>query len=145
MAAVVCQITYSGKGFTNESGVVSHLVYSFQHANIWHLLCNLLALWLIRNKIDIAPAYCIAFAASYLPMFVVAPTLGLSGLLFAIFGIMWGKTGKAMSALKAGMPTIVITFFLPQVNGLLHLYCYAAGIAYGLLCLSASKIANGVR
>lgn len=132
-AAIICQLTYKGGGFTGESDVVPRLIYSFLHVNVWHLLCNLAVLWTVRNRIDITAAYGIAFVVSFFPMSVSCPTSGMSGLLFAMFGIMWGKTGHTKAALRTGIPTIILTFLLPQVNGLLHLYCYIVGILYGLL------------
>lgn len=80
---------------------------------------------------SVIPAYLIAVAASFLPMYVDCPTAGMSGLLFAMFGIMWGRIDRLGGALKAGLPTIIITMLVPGINGLLHLYCYLLGIAYG--------------
>lgn len=131
--AVICQIAYDGVGFADNCNIASHFMYTFQHVNIWHLLCNLLVLWSIRNKMNVIAAYGIAIIASYFPMYVTCPTSGMSGLLFAMFGIMWGNNGNIRAALRAGMPSVVLTVFLPHVNGLLHLYCYIIGITYGIL------------
>ncbi len=128
---LICPIVYNSIGYTVESDVITHLLYSFLHVNTCHLLCNLIALWTVRNRMNILSAYCIAVIASYCPMHVTCPTLGMSSLLFAMFGIMWGKRGPIQSALKTGVPTILLTMILPQVNGLLHLYCYLLGIVYG--------------
>jgi membrane associated rhomboid family serine protease len=130
---LTCQLTYRGGGFTQDSNVISHLLYSFVHVNLWHLACNLMVLWMIRNKMAVPPAFAIAVIASYLPMYVGSPTAGMSGMLFAMFGVMWGKTNKRKAALRAGLPTIIITMLIPGVNGLLHLYCYLLGIAWGTL------------
>lgn len=139
MAAIICQMTYRGGGFTGESDVVPRLIYPFLHVNMWHLLCNLAVLWTVRNRINVIAAYSIAFVASFFPMYVSCPTSGMSGLLFAMFGIMWGEAGRAKAALRTGFPTIALTFILPQVNGLLHLYCYAVGILYGFVWKIARK------
>lgn len=133
VAALTCQLTYRGGGFTHDSSVTTHLLYSFAHVNIWHLACNLMVLWMIKNKMAVAPAFIIAVIASYLPMYGSSPTVGMSGMLFAMFGIMWGKINKRKEALRAGLPTIIITMLIPGVNGLLHLYCYLLGIAWGTL------------
>lgn len=92
-----------------------------------------MVLWMIKNKMAVAPAFIIAVIASYLPMYGSSPTVGMSGMLFAMFGIMWGKINKRKEALRAGLPTIIITMLIPGVNGLLHLYCYLLGIAWGTL------------
>ena len=120
-------------GFAPGCKLYSRLSYSFCHTNVWHMLCNLFVLWGIRNKLCILPAYAIAVAASWLPMWVDNPTVGMSGLLFAMFGIMWGKTGMAWKCVKTGAPVIVLTMLFPNVNGLLHLYCYVVGFVVGLL------------
>ena len=73
----------------------------------------------------------IAFAASFLPMYVNEPTMGLSGFLFASFGIMWGKTGRWLDATKKAMPLILFMMLLPNVNGTLHLYTFLIGFLTG--------------
>lgn len=120
-------------GFDSNSDVTTHVTYNFNHVNVFHLIVNLMVLWQIKNKIDISGALLVAFVASYLPMYVTEPTMGLSGFLFAAFGIMWGKTGEFKKAMKAGLPFIIITMLLPNVNGLLHLYCYLIGYVIGTI------------
>lgn len=66
-------------------------------------------------------------------MYVNEPTMGLSGFLFAAFGLMWGKTGRAKDAAKTVMPFILGTMIFPDVNGLLHLYCFWLGFIVGFL------------
>lgn len=66
------------------------------------------------------------------------PTVGMSGMLFAMFGIMWGKTGRWKEYLKAGMPVILIMMLIPNVNGLLHLYCYILGFVFSFLRFKVS-------
>ena len=122
-----------GGGFVPGCPLYSRLSYSFCHANVWHMLCNLFVLWSIRNRMDAVSAYVVAVAASWLPMWVDEPTVGMSGMLFALFGIMWGRTGMAWKCVKTGAPVIVLTMLFPNVNGLLHLYCYVAGFIIGLL------------
>lgn len=124
----------TGAGFSSDSGLIPHLAYPFIHANVWHMACNLFVLWGIRNRLDTIPAYIIAVAMSWMPMWVDKPTTGMSGLLFAMFGIMWGRTGMAWKCVKTGLPVILTMMLIPNVNGMLHLYCYAAGFTVGFLC-----------
>lgn len=74
----------------------------------------------------------VAYVASLLPMYVSQSTMGLSGFLFASFGLMWGRRGRWKEALKKAMPFIICTMAVPNVNGLLHLYCFVLGyiVAY---------------
>lgn len=129
-----------GGGFVRESGLIPRLTYSFCHTNVWHMACNLFVLWGIKNKLSVIPAYMIAVAASWLPMWVDKPTAGMSGMLFAMFGLMWGQTGLAWRCAKTGLPVILVMMLLPNVNGLLHLYCYTAGYIAGMLVKQTNKL-----
>lgn len=105
----------------------------FCHANIFHLLINLAALWSIRNKVSIIASLLVAILSTTLPTSVREPTMGLSGFLFAVFGIMWGETGRVKEAARKVMPFIVITMMFPNINGMLHLYCFWIGYIVGFL------------
>lgn len=134
LITVLCVAFYTTHiGFDADSGWGEHLIYNFCHVNVFHLVINLMVLWQIRNKIEVGASLLVAFSASYLPMYVTEPTMGISGFLFAAFGIMWGKTGMFKKAMKAGLPFIILTMLLPSVNGLLHLYCYLIGFVIGTI------------
>ena len=115
-------------GFYSGSPTINHIIYSVYHANIFHLLINLIVLWNIKNRIDMLHSFLVAIIASFLPMYVNQPSMGLSGFLFAAFGIMWGNTGRFKEAAKKVMPFILVTMLLPNINGLLHLYCFCTGL-----------------
>ena len=126
-------------GFYEGCSWWNHLAYSFFHANIFHLAINLIVLWSIRNKMRPLRALGVGILASYLPMWVTEPTMGLSGFLFASFGLMWGETGRWKDACKKAMPFITCTMIVPNVNGCLHLYAFwlgyfAAFVGRGLKC-----------
>lgn len=126
------------EGFSAHSGLLPHFTYSFLHANVWHMAANLFVLWGVRQRMNVAVGYAIAVAASWLPMWADKPTVGMSGMLFAMFGIMWGKTGRWKEYLKAGMPVILIMMLIPNVNGLLHLYCYILGFVFSFIRFKVS-------
>ena len=123
-----------------------HLAYMWSHANFWHLAGNLFVLWLMRRDLYLAPAFVIAFYASYIPAFSIygdmGMTLGFSGVIFAIWGIKWGvystkRYGRyfSMSALqefaKKALPFALIGIVIPHVNWCIHLYTLLAGYIYG--------------
>lgn len=114
-------------GFYHGCSWENHLLYSFFHVNGFHLAINLLVLWQIKGRISPVKAFAVAVAASYLPMFVTEPTMGLSGFLFAVFGVMWGRTGRWKDAIRKAGPFILFTMLLNNVNGCLHLYCFVIG------------------
>ncbi len=131
IACVACSFEHIG--FYYDCPFINHIAYSVFHVNVFHLLINLMVLWNIRNRIDVLFSFLIAVAASFLPMFVEDPTMGLSGFLFSAFGIMWGHTGRLNEAAKKVMPFIIFTMLLPNINGLLHLYCFWIGFCVGFL------------
>lgn len=120
-------------GFYQGCPIENHFAYSFFHVNLFHLLINLMVLWSIKNRIDVTLSFVAAVSASFLPMFVTEPTMGLSGFLFSALGIMWGKTGRWKEAAKKAMPFILFTMLLNDVNGTLHLYCFWLGYSIGFL------------
>lgn len=134
-----------GMGFLANDSLIPHLIYSFQHANIWHMLANLFVLWNIKQKMNVVSGFLIAVAASFLPMFTDRSTVGMSGLLFAMFGIMWGERGDFKGFLKAGMPVILIMMVIPGINGLLHLYCYLIGYIWFKLFSYTKKVIRLVK
>ena len=125
--SIFISLLHKGMGFRADDNLIPHLTYSFQHANLWHMLANLFVLWSIKQRMNVVSGYLVAVAASFLPMFTDKPTVGMSGLLFAMFGIMWGERGDFKGFIKAGLPVILIMMLIPNINGLLHLYCYFLG------------------
>ena len=105
----------------------NHILYSFFHVNGFHLAVNLLVLWQIKNDMKPVTSLAVASVASLLPMYVSQPTMGLSGFLFSSFGLIWGRTGRWKEALKKAMPFIICTMAVPNINGLLHFYCFVLG------------------
>lgn len=120
-------------GYADFSATLFHFIYPFFHANIFHLLGNVLCLWLFRCQLHISAGYLIAVLCSFLPTLVSEPTVGFSGVLFAVAGISWGNIGKFTLMCKKCAPFLLITLFIPHINALIHVYCLLAGYLYGLL------------
>ena len=126
-----------------------NLLYPFSHANIWHLLANILCLFMLRCPLHIFATYTIAVIASFIPSFslygflcsdaVAAQevTYGFSGVLFAIVGISWGKVHRFRDMLTKNIWFLIIPAFIPHINFLIHLYCLLLGYLYGRLCCDA--------
>lgn len=116
-----------------------NFVFPFCHANVFHLLCNVLCLWQMCGlKKYIMPAFIIQHLCSFLPE-LTPNIMGMSGLLFAIIGLKCGYANIGTKMIKTLAPFFIVTFFLPNVAFLFHLYCllysYAAGVAYYDYCL----------
>lgn len=144
-------------GFTSSlSPLSSHLLYPLSHANIWHLLANVLCLCLLRCPLHIFATYTIAVLCSFLPcpLFMdmllshtplgepEGVTMGFSGVLFAIVGVAWGKVGRFREMLTKNFWFLFIPAFIPHINFLIHLYCLLAGYALGHLVLPRFSYKN---
>lgn len=106
------------------------LLFNFCHANIYHLLANILGLWLIKGKLHLPMALTISLTASLLPEFII-PIYGCSGTLFAIVGIKYGLYGNLNYMLKKTWWVLLIPLFIPNIAGLFHIYCILLGFMYG--------------
>lgn len=128
---LVCQAVAGISASDHSSPLLTHFIYMFEHVNVWHFLCNMIVLWSVNGRMETWKAILIAVVASYIPTWYDKPTLGLSGFLFALFGIMWGRVGRFKDCMKKGLPVIALTIAMPGVNGLIHLYCYVIGYIVG--------------
>ena len=130
-------------GFTFDSSLLSHLLYPLSHANIWHLAVNIMCLWMLRCPTYILTTFVIAVLCSFLPCpqfsfldvcLVYEPTMGFSGVLFAMVGISWGKVKRFKDMIWRNKWFLIITAFIPHINFLIHFYCLLAGYLYGTIC-----------
>lgn len=119
-------------GYLGYGDIWNHLLYPFSHANIFHLLANILCFWMIRCKTYLLLCFIVSFLCSFLPSLSCEPTMGFSGILFAIVGMSWGRSGRFLEMLKRNMWFLIIPMFIPHVNGLLHVYCMLAGYILGI-------------
>ena len=127
-------------GFTFHGPILNHFLYPFSHANIWHLSANILCLWMLRCKPYILATFVCAVLCSFLPCPQLPlwgcdgtePTMGFSGVLFAMVGVSWGKIHRFKDMMLRNKWILIIPAFLPHVNFLIHLYCLLAGYLFGL-------------
>lgn len=124
-------------GYATVSGFpidyTSHLLYPISHANIWHLLANIICLWMLPCRLHLIATYSIAVLCSLIPCLTSEPTMGFSGILFAIVGISWGKTKHFRNMMWKNKWFLIIPMFIPHVNAFIHLYCLLVGYVYGYL------------
>ena len=104
----------------------NHLLYMFLHANIFHILANLLALSSLKKLSPVT--LLIAIISSFLPY--NGMVVGLSGVIFAQIGIDMGytfnKKGILQNILTAGLFEM-----LPDMAVLIHIYCLLIGFISG--------------
>lgn len=104
----------------------THLIYPFFHANIFHLLANIYALWFIRPTWAILlTAWSIAVASSWI---TPVPVVGFSSMIYAIWGMnMLNASQKSWIIFLA---INFITIFLPSMGWMVHFSTFTIGLLY---------------
>ena len=102
-------------------------VYQFFHANIFHLLANLYALYLIRlTKERVIASYII----SIFPVLLFPGAIGISGMLLSIIGMYSNKKTWMQFSIFS-----LITFFIPNMAFAVHTVCFVLGSIYGKISI----------
>lgn len=112
--------------------ITGRLCYHFFHANFFHALCNvwcLLAIAFYYNIEDweLLLAYIIACTVPSVAM-SSQPTVGASGICFALMGIVLYKVARKRYYLPWIIPIVAVGFIIPGIAAGVHLYCFAVGI-----------------
>lgn len=122
-------------GITANPHILSRILFHFFHASPVHAVINL---WCILSAFFLCglsiprffAAWIIAAAAPSCCLSDI-PTLGLSAICFAAWGILTPSVPKKLDFILPAIIYIAIGFFFPQVNALIHLYSFTAGIIFG--------------
>ncbi len=124
-------------GLSAGAPLFLRLAYPFFHAGAFHLLINV---WVFLSVVFLwtpAPWKMIAayLAAVLVPVCCLGPwpTAGLSVIIYFLLGDVTVRARKRLSFCLWCLLYIVIGFFLPHVNALIHLYAYLCGILVSLL------------
>ena len=134
---------WSAVGIFTGCGLGCRMLYPFYHANLLHATLNAWCLLSVIFIYDIslwrlAFAYIIAIsfpvdALACLGVEVLDPTVGLSGVVFAIFGsISFEVQRKAYYQLWM-LAYLIIGFLSPNTSAWIHLYCYLVGCVVAIL------------
>ena len=125
---------YSGAG-------ISRVLYPFFHAswvhlllNLWTFLCIVFYYRIRALSIIIAYIIAISFPADTLASLgaeLSSPTVGISGICFALIADQSYLSANRVRFHLYMLPVLLCGFLFPQVNGWLHLYCYAMGLLFG--------------
>ncbi len=128
----------------NEPDLWAHLGYVLSHANIFHLLCNSLAIAILRGKLRLHIAYMIAVVCSFLPTITAQPIMGISGMVFAIVGMQWGYARRLKDMCRKVLVPTILVGLLPNMAVCIHVYCLMFGYLYGWIA-SKYVMNNGRR
>lgn len=123
-------------------GWKGRLLYPFFHANILHAALNAWCLvsivflydvkmWRLLISFVIAatvPARMISLVGDF-----TTPTVGLSGLVFVLFGSLSFEVQRKWYYQMWMLFYLAAGFLFPNTNAWLHLYCYLGGLAIALL------------
>lgn len=128
---------WSAVGIYEGCPLRTRLLYPFYHANLLHALLNTWCLLSVVFIYDISLwrlslAYIIA-AAVPLCCLHDTPTVGLSGIVYALFGSISFEVGRRLYYQLWMLFYIAIGLLFPNTNVWIHLYCYLAGCAVALL------------
>lgn len=123
--------------------------YHFFHANFFHALCNvwcLLAIAFYYNIEDyeLLLAYIIACAVPSVAM-TSQPTVGASGICFALMGIVLYKVARKRYYLSWIVPIVAVGFIIPGMAAGVHLYCFITGLIASLGVVLVLRRKHGVQ
>lgn len=128
---------WSAVGIYEGCRLSGRLLYPFFHANLLHAALNAWCLLSVVFIYDIslwrlALAYIIAVSVPPC-CFVDTPTVGLSGLVYVLFGTISFEVGRKLHYQLWLLFYLAIGFLFPNTNAWLHLYCYLVGCVVALL------------
>lgn len=126
---ILCYIFLPKVGYVWNGEMSGHLLFTFCHSNIFHLLCNIMVILSFKQKIRYE-MYIISILCSFLPC-CSDLTMGASGMIFAHIGYTWGKIDNFREMFKRNLLLILLTGLFPNMNMLIHLYCLLAGYLFG--------------
>lgn len=130
-------------GIYSGCRLTCRVVYPLYHANLLHALLNAwcllsvvfiydTSLWRLAFAYVIAISYPVDTLAN-LVVETLDPTVGMSGLVFALFGsISFEVQRKAYYQLWM-LAYLLVGFMFPNTNAWVHLYCYIVGLLVALL------------
>lgn len=124
-------------GIYDGCGLCSRLLYPFFHAGIIHALLNVWCMVSVVFIYDVSLSRLIFgyITALSIPTccLSVVPTVGLSGLVFVLFGSISFEVGRKLYYQLWMTTYLVIGFLFPNTNACVHLYCYIVGLLVALL------------
>lgn len=143
ISIIICSLTLQNTLDWSLVGIflgcepTSRLLYPFYHANILHATLNAWCLLSVVFIYDITiwRLLLMYIIATLIPDFCLStvPTVGLSGVIFALFGSISFNVERKLHYQLWMLAYLVAGFLLPNTNALLHLYCYIGGVAVAIL------------
>lgn len=123
-------------GLHSYCSLLERLLYPFIHANILHLVVNLYIFNLCFYKCNMSVRQmALSFLIALFAPSSLINVVGLSGVCFALFGILFAhiKKGKRKTYLTQVFVTILIGLVVPHLAWSVHLFCFIIGMVLGLI------------
>ena len=133
---VACGGIGTSWGYSADTPLWTHFSFHFAHGNVFHLAANMLVVFtIIFGRDDKWWLWAVSYIVAVVSSFIIAtttPTIGLSGILFAYYGIIFLKDGarwKPLLQLTAFMA--VSCLFASRMAVELHFICLLIGALIG--------------
>ena len=126
-------------GMHTEAGGDSPLWHAFTyqicHCNVWHLIGNLYCAWYIAaSNYRVGYRRCIIAYAISLGAVFGPPTQGLSGILYALVGMLSWQASRIRGYHLIMLAFLSLGLLFPHcINIVLHLFCYLGGVGIEML------------
>lgn len=142
-AMLFVRCSWDEVGIYAGCGIEGRMIYPLFHVNPVHFALNAWCLLSIvfyydTSWIRMLLAYAISASVPADTIFALfgrmgTPTVGLSGFVFALFGMTSFDVIRKLYYQAWMCFYLIAGFILPNSNGWIHLYCYAVGFAIALL------------
>ena len=139
MCLSVCGIDdWQSVGIYAGCGLWNRLLYPFFHSSIVHAALNAWCLLSVVFIYDVSRlrllfAYAIAATVPVGAFSMAMPTVGLSGVVFVLFGSLSFEVRRKAYYQMWMLFYLATGFMFPYTNARLHLYCYVIGVVAGML------------
>ncbi len=139
MCLSLCGIDdWQSVGIYAGCGLWGRVLYPFFHASILHAALNAWCLLSVVFMYDVSRlrllfAYVIAATVPVGAFGMAMPTVGLSGVVFVLFGSLSFEVQRKAYYQVWMLFYLAMGFVFPNTNAWLHLYCYVIGVVAGVL------------
>lgn len=123
-------------GLHSNCSLLERSLYPFIHANILHVIVNIYIFNLCFYKCNMSVRQMVlSFVIGFFAPASLSNVVGLSGVCFALFGILFAhiKKGKRVTYLAQVFITILVGLIVPHIAWSVHLFCFAFGLFSGLI------------